>query len=319
MKKNLEFEKPIEELESRIEELSEESGQEAKVELKELMKEAKKTKRKVFQKLSAWQRVAVARHQDRPGMRDYIAEIFESFVELHGDRFFGDDPALITGLAKLDGQPVVLIGNQKGKDMASNLACNFGMPQPEGYRKARRVMELAEKFKRPIITFIDTPGAYPGIGAEERGQGEAIACNLALMSELKVPIVVVIIGEGGSGGALAIGVGDRILMLENAVYSVISPEGCAAILWKDESKAEEAAKVLRLNPKDLLKFNLIDEIIQEPPGGAHRDYDEMAKKLKKTLLKHLKELLKIEAATLVTKRYTKFRQMGEFFEEEVSE
>lgn len=269
----------------------------------------KKTGRGV-KRLSPWQRVCLARHPERPGMREYISQIFEDFLELHGDRLFGDDPAIITGLAKLEGLPVVLIGDQKGKDTVSNLACNFGMPHPEGFRKARRVMELAERFNKPIITFIDTPGAYPGIGAEERGQGEAIARNLLLLSGLKTPIIVVIIGEGGSGGALAIGVGDRILMLENAIYSVISPEGCAAILWKDESKAEEAARALRLSSKDLLRLGVVDEVIQEPPGGGHEDQEEMAERLKKALLKHLQELLKIELPSLLTRRYKKFRQMG---------
>lgn len=274
------------------------------------MNEVTKKTGRGAKRLSPWQRVRLARHPERPGMREYIAQIFEDFLELHGDRLFGDDPAIITGLAKLEGLPVVLIGDQKGKDTDSNLACNFGMPHPEGYRKARRVMELAERFNKPIVTFIDTPGAYPGIGAEERGQGEAIARNLLFLSGLKAPIIVVIIGEAGSGGALAIGVGDRILMLENAIYSVISPEGCAAILWKDESKAEEAARVLKLTSKDLLKLGVVDEVIQEPPGGGHQDYEKMAERLKKALLKHLQELLKIELPSLLTRRYKKFRQMG---------
>lgn len=314
MNKEFDFERPIVEIESKIEELSREETEESKAELERLQQKAQRLRQKVFTKLSPWQRVQVARHQQRPGLRDYIDGIFEDFLELHGDRLFGDDPAIVTGLAKIDGLPVILIGNQKGKDTTSNLACNFGMPHPEGYRKARRMMELAQRFHKPIITLIDTPGAYPGIGAEERGQGEAIASSLAYLSRLFTPIIVVIIGEGGSGGALAIGVGDRILMLENAVYSVISPEGCAAILWNDESKAEEAAGRLKLTPKDLLRFNLIDEIIPEPLGGAHRDYDQIFEKLKEALLRHLKKLLQIKAEVLVAKRYEKFRKMGRFLE-----
>ncbi|HAV42782.1 TPA: acetyl-CoA carboxylase carboxyl transferase subunit alpha [bacterium] len=315
MNKEFDFERPIVEIESKIEELSREETEESKAEIERLQQKAQRLRQKVFTKLSPWQRVQVARHQQRPGLRNYIDGIFEDFLELHGDRLFGDDPAIVTGLAKIDGLPVILIGNQKGKDTTSNLACNFGMPHPEGYRKARRVMELAQRFHKPIITLIDTPGAYPGIGAEERGQGEAIASNLAYLSRLFTPIIVVIIGEGGSGGALAIGVGDRILMLENAIYSVISPEGCAAILWNDESKAEEAAGRLKLTSKDLLRLNLIDEIIPEPVGGAHRDYDETFERLKEALLCHLRKLQQVKVELLVAKRYEKFRKMGRFLEE----
>jgi acetyl-CoA carboxylase carboxyl transferase subunit alpha len=262
--------------------------------------------------LTPWQRVLLARHPERPGIRDYVEKIFDDFIELHGDRLYGDDTALIGGVAWFEGRPVVIVGNQKGKDTKAKIATNFGMPHPEGYRKAKRLMRLAEKFNRPIITFIDTPGAYPGIGAEERGQGEAIAHNLYLLSTLNTPIIVIITGEGGSGGALAIGVGDRILMFENAIYSVISPEGCAAILWKDEEKAKEAAKALNLTSFDLLRLRIIDEIIQEPDGGAHKDPDKAAEFLKNSIRKNLDLLLKMDKKRLLSKRYNRFRKIGSF-------
>ncbi len=245
---------------------------------------------------------------------DYLNLIFTEFVELHGDRNFGDDHAIVGGLARLEGEPVMVIGHQKGRDTKEKVFRNFGMPNPEGYRKALRLMEMAERFKLPIITFVDTPGAFPGIGAEERGQAEAIARNLREMSSLTVPIIVVITGEGGSGGALAIAVGDRILMLQYAVYAVISPEGCAAILWSDGTKGEQAAESLKLTAKDIKELEVIDEIVKEPLGGAHRDHKVMAETLKEALLRNLKELMKIPADKLLQERYDKFRKMSRFIE-----
>jgi len=314
----LDFERPIEELENKITELTNlsksKAGVDVSIQIKELEKQVETIKRKIFTHLTPWQIIQLARHPQRPVTIDYISKIFKNFIELHGDRKYADDTAIICGFASLEDQPVFLIGHQKGKDTKTNLQCNFGMPHPEGYRKALRVMKLAEKFKKPIITFIDTPGAYPGIGAEERGQGEAIAQNLFSLSQLKTPIIVTIIGEGGSGGALAIGVGDRILMLENAIYSVISPEGCAAILWEDKKKVEESAASLKLTAHDLLELEVIDEIIPEPLGGAHRNVDEICNELKKALLKHLQELQRYNPSTLVLQRYKKFRKMGKFIE-----
>jgi acetyl-CoA carboxylase carboxyl transferase subunit alpha len=308
----LDFERPINELEKEIEALSTATSPEEKEKLKNLQKECEELKQKIFAELTPWQRTQIARHILRPGITDYIPRIFSEFIELHGDRLFGDDRAIIAGIAKLNNEYVFLIAHQKGKDTTSNIACNFGMPNPEGYRKAARIMRLAEKFKKPLITFIDTPGAYPGIGAEERGQGESIAKNLLIMSRLKVPIIAVIIGEGGSGGALAIGIADKILMLENAVYSVISPEGCAAILWNDKSKVEEAAETLHLTATDLLKLQIIDEVIPEPLGGAHRNYDEIAQNVKKAINKHLNKLKAMDINTLLNKRFKKYQNMGEF-------
>lgn len=313
----LDFERPIEELENEIAELRkiEKNNPDVADKIKELEKQLVKVKQKIFANLTPWQITQLARHPQRPVTIDYISKVFENFIELHGDRRYGDDAAIICGIGYLEDQTVFIIGHQKGKDTKTNLRCNFGMPHPEGYRKALRVMKLAEKFKKPIITFIDTPGAYPGIGAEERGQGEAIAQNLLSISQLKTPIIVTIIGEGGSGGALAIGIGDRILMLENAIYSVISPEGCAAILWEDKEKVEESASTLKLTAKDLLELELIDEIITEPLGGAHRNVDEISDSLKKALVKHLRDLQKYNPSTIVLKRYKKFRKMGIFLEE----
>lgn len=259
---------------------------------------------------TAFERVQLARHPDRPYTMDFIERLFEEFVELHGDRRFADDPAIICGLARFHGLPVVVIGHQKGRDTKQRSYRNFGMPKPEGYRKALRAMKLAEKFRRPILTLIDTPGAYPGIDAEERGQAEAIAYNLREMAKLKVPVIVTVIGEGGSGGALAIGVGDQVMMLENAVYSVISPEGCAAILWKDASQAERAAAGLRLTAQNLFEEKIVDQIISEPPGGAHTDYDQAARFLDSALSERLAEAVSCSQAARLAKRYAKLRQFG---------
>ena len=263
---------------------------------------------------SAWQRVLNARHPKRPHTLDYIQRILTDFQEIHGDRFFGDDPAIVCGMGRLDGQPVMLIGEQKGRDTKQKLHRNFGMPKPEGYRKALRAMQMANKFGRPIITFLDTPGAYPGIDAEERGQAEAIARNLREMARLTVPVVAVCIGEGGSGGALALGVANAVFMLENAVYSVISPESCAAIVWRDSARAEQAAAALRLTAEDLLKLGLIDGIIAEPTAGAHEDYDQAASLLKDRLLHVVEDFSHRSPNELVEQRYQKFRRMGNFFE-----
>jgi acetyl-CoA carboxylase carboxyl transferase subunit alpha len=263
----------------------------------------------------AWQRVQLARHAKRPHSLDYIQRLFTDFQEIHGDRRFGDDPAIVCGMGMFEGQPVMVAAQQKGRDTKQKLYRNFGMPKPEGYRKALRVMQLAAKFRRPILTFLDTPGAYPGIDAEERGQAEAIAFNLREMSRLGVPVIVTCIGEGGSGGALALGVGNRVLMLENAVYSVISPESCAAIIWRDSSKAALAAQALRLTAQDLLGFGLVDEIIPEPPEGAQADPEQAAAFVRDVLRRHLAELSGLSANELIEQRYAKFRAMGSFFTE----
>ncbi|MEW6008617.1 MAG: acetyl-CoA carboxylase carboxyltransferase subunit alpha [Candidatus Omnitrophota bacterium] len=309
----LDFEKPIVELERKIEELKK-FGSEKKVdltsEIKKLEDKLDKLKEEVYANLTAWQRVQIARHPKRPYTTDYIQLVLTDFIELHGDRAFADDLAIIGGLAKLDGRKILVIGHQKGRDTKENISRNFGCAHPEGYRKAMRLMELAEKFNLPILTMIDTPGAYPGIGAEERGQAEAIAYNLKRMACIKVPVVVVVIGEGGSGGALGIGVGDKICVLENAYYSVISPEGCAAILWKDSAMAPQAAQTLKLTAKDLLEFGIIDEIIPEPLGGAHRDPNLAAKELKTVLIRLFKELESKEIDKLLASRYEKFRNIG---------
>ncbi|MBU4305489.1 MAG: acetyl-CoA carboxylase carboxyltransferase subunit alpha [Candidatus Omnitrophica bacterium] len=309
----LDFEKPIVELEQKIVELRSFS-QGRKIDLQdEIVKfeeKLEKLKREIFDNLSPWQKVQIARHPKRPYTLDYISLIMTDFIELHGDQLFRDDPAIICGLAKIDGEKIMLIGHQKGKDTKENLYRSFGSAHPEGYRKAMRLMELAGRFKVPVVTFIDTPGAYPGIDAEERGQAEAIAHNLQEMAALAVPVIVVVIGEGGSGGALGIGIGDRICMLENAYYSVISPEGCAAILWRNRIHAPEAAAALKITADDLLKLGIIDEIIPEPLGGAHRDYKATAEALKASLKKNLAALKKIPGEELVLKRYEKFRKMG---------
>ncbi|MBU1087017.1 MAG: acetyl-CoA carboxylase carboxyltransferase subunit alpha [Candidatus Omnitrophica bacterium] len=309
----LEFEKPIVELEQKIIELKNFSDN-RKIDLSdEIVKfeeKLKKLKEDIFGNLSAWQKVQIARHPKRPYTKDYINLIMTDFIELRGDQLFGDDQAMICGLAKIDGQKVMVIGHQKGRDTKENLKRSFGCAHPEGYRKALRLMRLAERFKVPIITFIDTPGAYPGIDAEERGQAGAIALNIREMSQFRVPIIIVIIGEGGSGGALGIGVGDRVCMFENSYYSVISPEGCAAILWRNRANAPEAAAALKITADDLIKLKIIDEIIPEPLGGAHRDPSIAAAALKTSLKKNLKELLKLPLDQLVEKRYEKFRNMG---------
>lgn len=311
----LDFEKPILELERKIEELKKFTSSEKidlSSEIKKLDDKLERVKREVFENLTPWQRVQIARHPKRPYTLDYISLIMTDFAEIHGDRVFGDDRALLCGFAKIDGEKIIVMGHQKGRDTKENLMHNFGSAHPEGYRKAIRVMKLGEKFKLPIIVFIDTPGAYPGIGAEERGQAEAIAYNLMEMARLKVPIVVIVIGEGGSGGALGVGVGDRICVLSNAYYSVISPEGCAAILWKDRARAPDAAKALKLTAQDLLGLGLIDEIIVEPLGGAHRDPQAMAQTIKASLTKYLKELSALAPDKLIEARYEKYRKIGAF-------
>ena len=261
-------------------------------------------------KITAWDRVTLARQTERPKAMDYINAIFDDFFELHGDRNFGDDKAIVGGIATLNKMPVTVIGEQKGKNVKENMERNFGMPEPEGYRKALRLMKQAQKFGRPIITFIDTPGAYPGMGAEERGQGEAIARNMMEMSNLEVPIICIVIGEGSSGGALAIGVGDKIVMMENAVYSILSPEGFASILYKDSSKAKEAAENMKITAKDLKKLGIIDKIIEEPEDGAQNNFDEITEQIKKYLLQNIKSLQKLSKEELLEKRYEKFRKIG---------
>jgi acetyl-CoA carboxylase carboxyl transferase subunit alpha len=312
----LDFERPVADLERKIQELMEFSSDaiNIKSEVSKLEKKVQKMREDIFANLSRWQTAQVARHINRPFTMDYLNLMFTDFVELHGDRNFADDKAIITGLARLDGEPVAVIGHQKGRDTKEKVYRNFGMPNPEGYRKALRIMNMAQRFRMPIITFVDTPGAYPGIGAEERGQAEAIAKNLREMSRLTVPIIVVITGEGGSGGALAIAVGDRILMLQYSIYSVISPEGCAAILWSDGTKGEQAAEALKLTAPDIKALDVIDEIVPEPVGGAHRDHETMAKSLKEAIVRNLKELKKLPADKLVEERYQKFRKMSRFIE-----
>ncbi len=313
----LPFEKPIVELEEKIAEMREyarASGLDLETDITRLEKKAAQLRKEIYANLNRWQRVQLARHPQRPYSLDYIARLCPYFEELHGDRRFADDKAMVAGLARLEEFTVVIVAQQKGRDTKENLYRNFGMSHPEGYRKALRVMELAAKFDKPIITLIDTPGAYPGIGAEERGQAEAIAYNLYRMARLPVPIINVIIGEGASGGALGIGVGDRILMLENAWYSVISPEGCAAILWRDAAFAPKAAEAMKVTAPDLLNLGIIDEIIKEPEGGAHRDHDAAAQFVKKAILKHLRQLIKIPTKKLLEQRMEKFSKMGAWVE-----
>ena len=312
----LDFEKPLAELDKKIQELLSFSteGVDLKAEVAKLEQKSEKMREDMFANLSRWQTAQVARHINRPFTLDYLGLIFTEFVELHGDRNFGDDHAIVGGLARLDGEPVMVIGHQKGRDTKEKVFRNFGMPNPEGYRKALRLMEMAERFKLPIITFVDTPGAFPGIGAEERGQAEAIARNLREMSRLTVPIIVVITGEGGSGGALAIAVGDRILMLQHSVYAVISPEGCAAILWSDGTKGPQAAEALKITAKDIKGLEVIDEIVPEPAGGAHRDHEAAAEFLHEALTRNLAELKAIAADELIEQRYQKFRKMSRFQE-----
>ncbi len=307
----LEFEKPIIDLEQKVEEMRRYADNPAIAqEIAKMEKRVNQLQQNIHGRLTRWQKVQLARHPDRPYTLDYIGLMTTEFMELHGDRGYRDDKAIVGGLARLGDRPVMIIGHQKGRDTKSNVYRNFGMPNPEGYRKALRLMKLAERFSRPVITLLDTPGAYPGIEAEERGQAEAIARNLLEMSRLRVPIIVVIIGEGASGGALGIGIGDRILMLENAWYSVISPESCSSILWRSWDYKEQAAEALQLTAPDLKKQGVIDDIVPEPPGGAHRNHEKMAGILKAILLEELKHLTKIKPDKLVEKRVEKFSKMG---------
>ena len=313
----LPFERPIVELEKRIQELkvSNREGIDLSGEIRSAEKKLEKATQEIFDNLTPWQRVQVARHPLRPYTLDYIRYFTKDFTELHGDRYFSDDRAIVAGLAQWEGKTkVAIVGHQKGRDTKENLLRSFGSAHPEGYRKALRIMKLAEKFSIPVISFIDTPGAYPGIGAEERGQAEAIAVNLRELAELETPVVVVVIGEGGSGGALGIGVGDRVYVLENAYYSVISPEGCAAILWKENSKTPEAAQALKLTARELYELKLIDKVIPEPLGGAHRDFEQTAENIRAVVNEALEELLKLSKKELVEERYRKFRRMGVFRE-----
>lgn len=313
----LDFERPIAELEAKIEELRHVgSDNELNIEgeIKRLEDKSKALTTQIFKNLNAWQISQLARHPERPYTLDYIGRIFTDFEELHGDRAFSDDAAIVGGVARLEGEPVMIIGQQKGRDTKEKVRRNFGMPRPEGYRKALRLMHMAERFKLPIFTFIDTPGAYPGIDAEERGQSEAIARNLFVMAELRTPIICTVIGEGGSGGALAIGVGDRVMMLQYSTYSVISPEGCASILWKSAEKASDAAEALGLTSDRLKKLGLIDQIIPEPQGGAHRHPDMMAVQLKDVLLDQVRQLRKVSIDTLLQTRYQRLMGYGKFTE-----
>jgi acetyl-CoA carboxylase carboxyl transferase subunit alpha len=313
----LEFEKPIIELEKKIKELQNFTTDEKinlDKEITHLQQKLTEVKKEIYDNLTAWQRVQIARHPNRPYTQDYINLLTSDFLELHGDRAFRDDKALIGGFARIDDKKILILGHQKGRDIKEQVVRNFGCAHPEGYRKAMRLMRMAEKFHIPVVCLIDTPGAYPGIGAEERGQAEAIAVNIREMSELKVPVIVIVIGEGGSGGALGIGVGDRVCVLENAYYSVISPEGCSAILWKKKGSAQEAAESLKLTAKDLYKLKIIDEVIAEPIGGAHRDYDTTAKNIKKSIIKNLASLCEMDIKTLLDKRYEKYRNIGVFKE-----
>lgn len=310
-----ERQKEIDRLEKDVEELRHLSGDAgADAELERIRQQVAELRREFYTHLGPWQRAQIARHQQRPYTLDLIGLLFTDFVELHGDRAFGDDKALVAGLAKFHGQPVAIIGHQKGRDTKQRLVRNFGQPKPEGYRKALRVMQLAAKFGRPILTFIDTPGAYPGIDAEERGQGEAIARNLREMTRLPVPIICTVTGEGGSGGALAIAVGDRVNILENSFYSVISPEGCASIIWRDSTKAEIAAAAMKITAKDLKELGIVDEIVPEPEGGAHTDHESSARLLEEVLDRQLVMLRNQPVKELVASRYEKFRKMGQFFD-----
>ena len=307
--------KEIERLEKDVEELHHLAGEEeADAELQRIREQVADLRREFYKHLGPWQRAQIARHQQRPYTLDFIALLFTDFIELHGDRSFADDKAIVAGLAKFHGRPVALVGHQKGRDTKQRLARNFGQPKPEGYRKALRVMQLAAKFGRPIFTFVDTQGAYPGMDAEERGQGEAIARNLREMARLAVPVIVTVTGEGGSGGALAIAVGDRVNILENSFYSVISPEGCASIIWRDSTKAETAAVAMKITAKDLKELGIVDEIVEEPEGGAHSDHEATARFLDEVLDRQLVELTNQPSRDLLDARYEKFRKMGQFFD-----
>jgi acetyl-CoA carboxylase carboxyl transferase subunit alpha len=313
----LEFERPIIDLERKISELRTLSTEavDFSAEIRKLEQKAKKLQKEIFADLTAQQKVQLARHPGRPYMADYVGLLMDDFVELHGDRSFHDDPAIVGGMAQFDEWEILVLGHQKGRNTKDNMHRNFGMARPEGYRKATRLMRLASRFKRPIVCFIDTPGAYPGLGAEERGQAEAIAKALQVMASLECPMISVVIGEGGSGGALALGVTDRILMLEYSIYSVISPEGCASILWRDPAKISEAATQLKLTAPDLVHLGICDQIIPEAAGGAHRNPAVTAAKLRSALKQHLRELVEMPTAELIEKRYQKFRKMGAFVEQ----
>jgi acetyl-CoA carboxylase carboxyl transferase subunit alpha len=312
MRDYLEFEKPLREVEEKIEKLAASANGKTSVqdEIRKLRMKLAQLEHELYGKLTPWQRTQLARHPQRPSTLDYIGEIFRDFLELHGDRSFGDDRAIVGGFARLNDRSVMIIGHQKGKTLKERMQRNFGMPNPEGYRKALRLMKMAEKFGRPIVTFIDTPGAYPGIGAEERGQAEAIARNLYAMSRLTVPIISIVIGEGGSGGALALGVSDRILMLEHGVYSVISPEGCAAILWDDPGKVPDAAAALKMTAQDLVDLHIVDEVIPEPLGGAHREPRGVTDRVAKALTNQLFQLTDLPLDHLLAQRDQKYRRMG---------
>ena len=312
IKKYLDFEKPIQEVADKILALQSVSSENSDInsQIVKLEEELSAITKKIYNKLSIWQIVQVARHPERPHTLDYIKRIFSDFDELHGDRQFGDDQSIVGGICYLDQTPVMVIGHEKGRDTEEKLRRNFGMPQPEGYRKAKRLMKLAEQFSLPIINFIDTAGAYPGIEGEERGQNEAIASNLALLSEIKTPVIAIVTGEGGSGGALAISVGDHLSMLEYSTYSVASPEACASIIWRSSEKAPDAAEAMKVSSKELLKLNIIDEIIKEPLGGAHRDYDLMSSEIKKSILKSLKQLQSMPMKELLKRRYSRIISIG---------
>lgn len=313
MNNTLEFEKPIVELQNKIYELecfAKDKDVDLSEEINILKNKVEKMKKEIYTNLTPWQKVKIARAQERPTTLQYIERIVPNFIEFHGDRLYADDSSIVGGIGILEGIPVTVIGHQKGKDTKENIKRNFGMPHPEGYRKALRLMKQAEKFKRPIVTFIDTAGAFCGLGAEERGQGEAIAMNLLEMSKLKTPVISIVIGEGGSGGALALGVSDKVAMLEHSIYSVITPEGLASILWKDSGLAKDATEVMKLTSQDLLKLKVIDDIIEEPLGGAHRDIDDMSKSIKDYILRVLPSLVNIDVEKLVQKRYEKIRAIG---------
>ena len=308
----LEFERSLEDISEKIDalEIVSMDNPELRSQINKLESEFEEKTKKIYSNLTRWNKVQISRHPQRPHTSDYILNIFTDFDELHGDRQFGDDPSIIGGLAKLDDIPVMIIGHEKGKGTDEKVKRNFGMPQPEGYRKAKRLMKLAEQFEIPVITFVDTSGAYPGVEGEERGQSEAIATNLATMSELKTRIIIVVTGEGGSGGALALGVGDHICMLEHAIYSVASPEACASIVWRSSEKAEEAAEAMKLTAKDLIKLKIIDEIIEEPLGGAHRDYKIISQEVKQSLLSNIENLNKIPLERLLERRYLRLTEIG---------
>ncbi len=313
---HLDFEQPLVELEARLRELKSlsDGGGRVDKELKKLEERSERLSREIYGELTIWQRVQLSRHPDRPYFQDYLERLFEDFVELHGDRAFADDPAVVAGFARFDGRAVAVIGQQKGRTTKQKLQRNFGMAHPEGYRKACRIMELAERFRRPVITFIDTPGAYPGLGAEERGQSEAIGEALLVLSRLTVPVVATVIGEGGSGGALGLGVANKVFMLENATYSVITPEGCASILWRDGTRAPDAAQQLKLLARDVHQLGVVDGVLDEPLGGAHRDYDRAANEIRLALRSALADLGALSPEELREQRYRKFRALGQFVE-----